>query len=89
MVRPGNWNEERHALQTIAFDALREAIMCHGDATAITWQWDPTKQFRVPSFRQERQCDDYERLKQWTVEHHLSNDRVSLEWGVGPEERVT
>jgi hypothetical protein len=43
----------------------------------------------MPDFTQERQCVDYERLKQWAVKHHLSNDRVSLEWGVGPEERLT
>jgi hypothetical protein len=43
----------------------------------------------MPDFTQERQCVDYERLKQWAANHHLSNDRVSLEWGVGPEERLT
>lgn len=52
-------------------DAIRQALMCHGDITVLPMEWRDNYPKPWPIFDVEHSCVNWDSIKQWSRDHHL------------------
>ncbi|KAK3690281.1 hypothetical protein B0T22DRAFT_379654, partial [Podospora appendiculata] len=65
-------------------DYLRQAIMCHGDLTPITFEWIPEISGYIAHHSTEHQCRDFESIFEWAERRgahgvHADANHVNVE----------
>ena len=53
-------------------DYLRQAIMCHGDITPNTFEWNDETQSYLAHHSTRHQCRDFERVYDWAAGRNTS-----------------
>lgn len=56
-------------------DLLRQALMCDGDTSVITFKWTKDHKLPRPNYSLPRTCRNYEHILQWGLSHqaHVSD----------------
>ncbi|KAF2457888.1 hypothetical protein BDY21DRAFT_18614 [Lineolata rhizophorae] len=53
-------------------DTIRQAIMCQGDTSLITFRWGHEQPVPLGNFSSPHQCRDWEALDAWNAERHVN-----------------
>ncbi|KAH9222238.1 hypothetical protein DL95DRAFT_402213 [Leptodontidium sp. 2 PMI_412] len=63
--------EMREPHTTHCFEYLRQVIQCHGDVGIMSLGWDATGEAYTAIFETERQCRNFELIREWTKKHQV------------------
>lgn len=69
-VNPG------HVMHCI--NSVRQSLMCMADISVINWEWDEQLDILIESKGNTHTCRDFERIKQWALEHHYDRQFVGV-----------
>ena len=50
-------------------DTLRQAVMCQGDTSLITFRWGDTQRIPLGNFSSEHRCKSWDALDSWNKDH--------------------
>ena len=53
-------------------DALRQTLMCHGDISPLPFRINEHTDMWTPYFATRHQCRDFDKIKQWAIDHRAS-----------------
>ncbi|MCJ1263254.1 hypothetical protein MMC22_003124 [Lobaria immixta] len=53
-------------------DLLRQALMCNGDTSVITFKWTDDHKLPRPNYGLPRRCRSYEQILQWGLSHQAT-----------------
>jgi hypothetical protein len=56
------------------YDQLRQALQCPSDVSTIYWEWSVQKKKMFGNLRTTHTCRDFDKIKEWAVEHRLKHD---------------
>ncbi len=61
-------------------DSIRQSLMCSVDISTIFWHWLPELQQSAPSAQTTHTCRDFDRVREWALEHRLEGvfDNMAL-----------
>ncbi|KAH7369675.1 hypothetical protein BKA65DRAFT_544407 [Rhexocercosporidium sp. MPI-PUGE-AT-0058] len=63
--------EMREPHTTHCFEYLRQVLQCHGDVGIMSLGWDAEGEAYTAIFETERQCRNFEMIREWTKEHQV------------------
>lgn len=64
-------------------EMLRNAVMCFGDVSLITYNWKPGHEAPKGSFKSMHSCQKWERIEDWRRQHNITSQIKTLERPVG------
>lgn len=62
------WLHVNHCL-----DTLRQIILCHGDVSVVTFDWDIHEHDPFPDFYVQRECRNWNSILEWTLTRQVSS----------------
>ncbi|KAI0153413.1 hypothetical protein BJ166DRAFT_616593 [Pestalotiopsis sp. NC0098] len=74
-----DWYPDRHTMEKQlehadhCIDALRQALMCHGDIALMTYDWIDDYRWPWPNFNVDHECRRWDLLEQWSAKHSVKS----------------
>jgi hypothetical protein len=56
------------------YDQLRQALQCASDVSTIYWEWSLEKKKMFGNLRTTHTCRNFEKIKEWAMDHRLKQD---------------
>ncbi|KAK2589891.1 hypothetical protein QQS21_012431 [Conoideocrella luteorostrata] len=56
------------------YDQLRQSIQCASDVSTIYWEWSREKKKMFGNLKTTHTCKDFEKIKEWAMQHRLHED---------------
>ncbi|OKL63125.1 hypothetical protein UA08_01259 [Talaromyces atroroseus] len=64
-------------------EMLRNAVMCSGDVSVITYNWKPGHEAPKANFKSVHSCQKWDKLEEWRTMHNVTGQLQTLERPVG------
>ena len=64
-------------------EMLRNAVMCFGDVSVITYNWKKGHEGPKASFKSMHSCQKWHKIEEWRTAHNVSAEIKTLERPVG------
>lgn len=55
-------------------DQLRQLIMCYGDLSTVSWEWDSEEDIPVSKFGATRICRNFNRIHEWATRRAFTGE---------------
>jgi hypothetical protein len=56
------------------YDQLRQSLQCSADISTIYWEWSREKKKMLGSLETTHTCRDFEKIREWALDHQLQGD---------------
>ncbi|OAQ75808.1 tat pathway signal sequence [Purpureocillium lilacinum] len=56
------------------YEQLRQSLQCSSDISTIYWEWSEKKQRMFGNVHTTHTCRNFEKIRDWAVEHHATTD---------------
>ncbi len=56
------------------YEQLRQSLQCSSDISTIYWEWSEKKQKMFGNVHTTHTCRNFEKIRDWAVEHHATTD---------------
>ena len=56
------------------YEQLRQSLQCSSDISTIFWQWSEEKQKMLGSVQTTHTCKNFDKIRDWAVEHKAQTD---------------
>lgn len=56
------------------YEQLRQSLQCSSDISTIYWEWSETQQRMVGNVRTTHTCKNFDKIRDWAVEHKAQTD---------------
>ena len=56
------------------YEQLRQSLQCSSDISTIYWEWSVKKQKMFGNVRTTHTCKNFEKIRDWAVEHKAQSD---------------
>ncbi|KAF2216464.1 hypothetical protein CERZMDRAFT_33868, partial [Cercospora zeae-maydis SCOH1-5] len=58
-------------------DQLRQVVMCNGDLSTVSWEWDAKNDIPLSKFATTRVCRDFDAIHRWASQTSLTEARFN------------
>ncbi|PQE20057.1 tat pathway signal sequence protein [Rutstroemia sp. NJR-2017a BVV2] len=63
-------------------DWIRQSLLCNGDTTPVSWQWDSVAKIPLPQLPETKICKNMDAIDEWT---RMNAVEEPVDFGFGPD----